>query len=110
MGSNAFTFGMIFMGNDVDSRIDAIDTLRHEYGHAVHFKQIGVFSYTAFVAIPSMIGYWTDVPTEKYYSQPYEYIADVLGGVNRIYRGEPYPYSISPAAAATYWALTLIMP
>ena len=104
IGTDAFSFGIIFMGNEVGNRSDAKETVMHEYGHNVHFRQIGLINYFIYVAVPSLIGYWTDIPYEKYYSQPYEYIADLFGNVDR----QPYSYS-----SATedwwwiYWATTL---
>ena len=103
MGTDAFSCGVVFLGSDVSKRSDSISLVQHEYGHAVHFAQIGAPSYTAFVAVPSIIGYWSNIPTEKYYSQPWEYCADVLGGVSRTYRGVPYPYTISEWQGALYW-------
>ena len=107
IGVNAFSFGAIFLGEDVGNRIDAIDTVKHEYGHSVHFSQIGPNTYTAMVMIPSMIGFWSGVPNDIYYSQPYEYIADYLGGVNRNngeYKYMPFSESIS----VIYWGITMI--
>ena len=84
IGNNAFSFGALFIGNDVNDP----NTIKHENGHAIHYDQIGPRNYFFFVAIPSLYGYWTDVPYDEYYSQPWERIADELGGVDR----PSYPY------------------
>ena len=109
MGMNAFSFGIVFMGNDVKYRSDAEDTVRHEYGHAVHYNQIGFKNYMVTVAIPSLIGYWSDVPTEYYYSQPWEYAADYWGGVKRTYNGSAYPYLISSMEGLAYWIMSVFL-
>ena len=105
IGRNAFSFGMIFMGNNVKK----VDTVRHEYGHSVHFSQIGAKNYLVAVAIPSLIGYWTDVPYTEYYSLPWEYTADMLGNVKR--DGGEYTYT--PWIREhwkLYWGATLLLP
>ena len=91
----AFSFGALFIG----SEITTANTIKHEYGHYRHFQQIGLPAYTVLVAIPSLYGYWTNVPYEDYYRQPCEYVADELGNAERpagylsaedIARGEQY--------------------
>ena len=57
MGTNVASFGVIFMGPDADQRQNAIEDVKHEYGHSVHFSQIGIVNYAATVAILSLIGY-----------------------------------------------------
>ena len=105
-GDSAFTFGIIFMGGDSKSPFH----LRHEYGHAVHFQQIGPLPYTITVAIPSVTCYWINqvAPgTFNYYSLPWEYTADRLGDVPYDAPGRNY----SPKAIITgnlYYALTLV--
>ena len=105
IGDNAFSFGAIFMGDEVDD----VDSVRHEYGHSVHFSQIGAKKYLLFVAIPSLFGYWTDVAYSDYYSQPWEYTADMLGNVNR----DDGNYKYAPWIRANwekYWSATLLFP
>jgi len=87
IGNNAFSFFFIFLGDDVDERIDKIETVQHEYGHAVHLSLIGASTYLVHVFIPSVIGFhWGgDEYHDNYYSHVYEYTAEVLGGVNRKY-------------------------
>ena len=53
----------------------------------------------------SMLGF-RDGPIgfNEYYSQLWEHIADILGGVIRTKKGLPYPYETSSKDAAKYWA------
>jgi len=98
-GKSSFSFGVIFMGDDVEQH----DTVRHEYGHSVHFSQIGPHKYFKYVAIPSLKGFWGE--TEDYYSQPWECAADVLGGV------ESRPKGTDILRRAEYfWRFTLLIP
>jgi len=106
MDDNAFSYGIIFLGSNVTST----ETLKHEYGHSVHMDQIGVLSYTVNVFIPSLIGFWSGVPYDEYYSQAYEYVADMLGGVERTLYGQPYKYSITNVEASFYYLYTLLFP
>ena len=57
--------------------------IKHEYGHHLQFLELGKEKYTKYVAIPSLYGYWSDVDYKDYYSQPWEYGADLYGGVTR---------------------------
>ncbi len=77
-------FGVIFLNTDVNS----VNTLNHEYGHYLQEKQLGSVQYIGRVAIPSVLTcgfsmYIKKVPSEVYYSLPWEYTADALGGVTR---------------------------
>ena len=104
IGENAFSFGIIVMGNKVTD----VDDVRHEYGHAVHMSQIGIGPYLITSAIPSLIGFWTGIEYDYYYSQPWEYIADYLGGVTRddgAYNYAPWADSV----AKYYWLTTLMI-
>ena len=111
IGQEAFSFGVVFMGDQVNNRSDAIATVQHEHGHSVHFSQIGPINYLNYVAIPSLLGYWTNVPTEEYYSQPYEYVADRFGNVQRTNNGMPYQYSKTTEEWwLAYWIFTAVAP
>ena len=84
IGENAFSFGMIFLGHDIDGEEQSdINVVKHEYGHSVHYQQIGMFAYIKHVAIPSLKGFWLGYDEINYYSQVQEYTADVLGNVIR---------------------------
>ena len=88
-----FSAGMIILGAGLNADENGISTLRHEYGHVVHLSQIGWESYITWVLIPSVTNYWRGVLYVDYYSQPWEYIADKLGNVNRTYNSQPYQYA-----------------
>ena len=101
MEDNAFSFGVILMGTGVSDE----STVRHEYGHCVHLSQIGVRNYASKVAIPSVVSFWSGTTYDSYYSQPWEYIADELGNVNR----SGYQYSNHAAKNAQfYWLFTAL--
>ena len=97
IGKNAFSFGIIFLGNEVSD----METLQHEYGHSVNFALIGMPKYIVKVFVPSLVGFWSGVDYAKYYSLPWEYVADVLGNVNR----SGYEYS---QATQKLWILYLL--
>ena len=68
--------------------------LRHEYGHTIQLKNLGVKNYYKYVVKPSVARYWktkNKINTEiynwdTYYSTPWEYQADQYGGAVRQYR------------------------
>ena len=103
-GKSGFSFGMVFFGSEIDD----INLVRHEYGHAVHLSHIGFVNYAKKAVIPSLCDYWEGVPYGRYYSEPQEYIADILGGAERTYLGAPYPYEISNGTAIMYYLYSLI--
>ena len=76
MGANAFSYGVIVMGNS--EKIKEND-VKHEYGHFVQLCFLGKDKYNRYIAIPSLKGYFRD--DKYYYSQPWEYGADLFGGV-----------------------------
>ena len=106
-----FSFGAIFLGKDAETWTNGVQELRHEYGHCVHFSQIGPMNYFLVVAIPSLIGH-SFVETKDYYSQPWEYVGEILGNVtNRTYQGQPYQYSENASLyAVLYWLYTRSLP
>ena len=62
--------------------------------------EIGPVNYVTKILIPSVNGFWNP-PAIPYYSQPWEYLADLFGGVERI------GYNHTPNAhqdALDYWA------
>ena len=98
---DAFSCGIIFIGNDVSDP----NTVKHEYSHYIHLLLVGIDNYVGRVVLPSVIGYASNVPYDVYYSQPWEYIAEILGGVNRT----GYSYSeFSDTNGALYMLFTLI--
>ena len=64
----------------IGDKVGDKNKVKHEYGHYLQLQEIGFAKYTYHVAIPSLEGYWNDV--DNYYSQPWEYGADLLGGVD----------------------------
>jgi len=92
-----FSFGVIFVGDEVDST----NLLRHEYGHVLQLKEIGVWGYIQFVAMPSVACFWATeagvLPSNLYYNLPWENIADRYGGAKRDY------YSGMTELADNYW-------
>ena len=106
-----FSFGAIFVGRDAKNWDIAVETMQHEYGHCVHMSQIGVIPYFVTVAIPSLIGH-ANVEYDEYYSQPWEYIPEILGGVTTRpgNNGQPYPYSSDASRNAfLYWIFTFLI-
>ncbi|MBQ2809517.1 MAG: hypothetical protein IJF11_01345 [Clostridia bacterium] len=103
IGGNAFSYGAIFAGD-----ISEID-LKHEYGHYKQFKEIGLKKYTLYVALPSLYGYWSGVDYDDYYSQPWEYGADLYGEITELRKDknlEAYPYRVnSRQIYESYWRL-----
>ena len=63
--------------------VDDPDLVRHEYAHAVHLAHIGPLDYALKVAMPSAISFHSNPDNSDYYSQPWEYIADMLGGADK---------------------------
>ena len=103
LDNSGFSFGFIGLGPNVDAQ-----TVRHEYGHYVHLRLIGWKNYIFKVAIPSLYDFASDIEYEYYYSEPQEYIADLLGNVNRTYYGNPYCYNISNVEAFAYFIYSII--
>lgn len=87
--TGAATFGLIAMGDGNLSKSEFPEVLNHEYGHSVHFRQVGAYTYLTTTAIPSLIGAglttFKILPYQYYYNLPWERTADYLGGVNRGY-------------------------
>ena len=107
MGSSALSFGIILMGSENLTRTDFEDTLNHEYGHYEHMKQIGVIAYAITAALPSLCGaglsYCVPFVSENYTSQPWERVANQLGGVDDTYLPG------ANTAGALYYLYTLII-
>ena len=70
------SLGVIFLyTGEVDSSI-----VKHEYGHVLQLGIVGLPNYLLFTALPS---YKSDPRDPYYYSNPWERVADCLGGVDR---------------------------
>lgn len=67
-------------------RKDNEDGIKHEYGHSIQSRILGPL-YLLLIGLPSLLGniYCSHFHKDSqwYYRQPWEYWADVLGGVQR---------------------------
>ena len=93
-GGRSFSLGVLFISPELKAgNRYSIDTVKHEYGHTVQLKRLGLAVYLKAVARPSMKSKETG---REYYSLPWEVTADMLGGVEREHaegseeRGEAY--------------------
>ena len=97
IGDNAFSFGIMVIGDDVTS----YNTIRHEYGHYLQLQEMGWGDFIINVAIPSVTGFILEEQGKlqyPYLSLPWEYDASLRGG-DTIIKG------IKPIHYLTYWDL-----
>ena len=78
------------MKSDTPEVLKTKHTLNHEYGHILQEQEMGTFKYFFIVAIPSVSFNYLSLNTkyhteEYYYNLPWEYDADIRGGVTRDY-------------------------
>lgn len=73
------SFGIIFLRHAIDAcrPEDAADELRHEYGHILQLRQLGLIRFALCIGIAS----WRQWGEGEYYQRPWEITADLLGGV-----------------------------
>ena len=72
--------GVIFLNRDeLSTKPESIETVKHEYGHTVQESILGSYKYIKYIAIPSL----THRDPTNYYSNPWELTADLFGGVER---------------------------
>ena len=71
------SFGILFISRKSNKFKVPEDVVRHEYGHALQLKKMGVIKYTIFIGIPSLL----NLGKGKYYDKPWEITADILGEV-----------------------------
>ena len=77
------SFGILFISRRVNKYKNPEDVVRHEYGHALQLKEMGLIKYTMFIGIPSLL----NLGDGYYYDKPWEITADILGGVrSRIHK------------------------
>ncbi len=84
IGQQAFSLGIMFIGDDVASRPDPEKTVRHEYGHTVQYANMGLFGYIEEVGIPSLTAYYLKKQEQlpyDYHSSPWESKANEHGDV-----------------------------
>lgn len=107
VSGGAFSFGVVIFDDSYTENNGGIDVVKHEYGHIMHLNQIGVFTYAAKVAFPSLICAGLTnigkIPDKYYHSIPTEYIADQLGGANH-----KNVTSWEDVAGFVYWLWTFI--
>ena len=100
----SFSFGFIGMSH---SQLSA-NVLKHEYGHTVQMRNMGVVDYTAEVAIPSLTINLLDrhgkLPYD-YYSYPWEAEANQLGG-STLSQAAMSP--LPTGGYTSYWDLLLL--
>jgi len=86
----SFSFGFIGLSKKQQSS----ETLNHEYGHTIQFKNMGIVNYTTNVAVPSLtinLLHRAGKLKSDYYGAPWESEAGLLGGMNRQYSNKPWP-------------------
>ena len=74
--SRSGTFFVMFLSRRTSELNNPEDVVRHEYGHTQQMEEVGVFTFIAFYAIPSILNKGDD-----YYEKPCESTADVFGNV-----------------------------
>jgi hypothetical protein len=77
-GNRSGSFGVLFITRETNERAHPEDMVRHEYGHVVQLKQLGVVKYAVGIMIPSWLE-WD--PNPNYYARRCEITADIFGGV-----------------------------
>ena len=102
-------FDVIWLNHDLDPNEedpfnqDHINTLNHEYGHILQEKEFGTKKYIGVVFVPSatynLLSRYSDSLRDNYHNMPWEYDADMRGGVNRGYA--PWAQTVSNI----YWAV-----
>ena len=76
-GDRSGSFGAIFLTYETNDREHPEDMVRHEYGHTVQLKELGLINYALCIAIPSA----EEWGHGEYYSKPWELSADMYGHV-----------------------------
>ncbi len=84
----SFSFGLIGLGRNVSSLPYAEEELRHEYGHFLQLKKMGIVRYIMYIARPS-VKIWGK---GYYYLQPWERDADIRAGVDSTARCTRHDY------------------
>ena len=76
-GDRSGSFGALFITRETNFREHPEDMVRHEYGHTLQLKELGVINYTLCIGIPSYFEWGSG----EYYSKPWEITADAYGKV-----------------------------
>lgn len=76
------SFGAVFIGEYFRDN----NAIRHEYGHSVQLKKVGLVLYTTIIVLPSVFCFQLYkkeiISYEEYYNLPWERNASELGGAN----------------------------
>ena len=86
----SFSFGLIGLSRYQQSAA----MLRHEYGHRLQLRKLGLWRYIRRVAVPSVTANLLsrrDKLPYDYYGSPWEAEADQLGQVQRCRDNRPWP-------------------
>lgn len=103
----AFSYGAIFLGSQYSSNDYGQKMLNHEYGHFLQLREYGFASYTSTIAIPSVTCNLldrADLLPWTYYSSPWEYEADQLGGVTR---SNDAPWASDVSSSYSYFSVAV---
>ena len=71
-GGRSGSFGAIFLAKG-----SGIDSIHHERGHNWQLMMMGIANYGFMIGLPS----WREWSTRQYYDRPWDFTADVFGGV-----------------------------
>ena len=80
------SYGILFISRKINKYKSPEDVVRHEYGHALQLKKMGIIRYTLFIGIPSLL----NIGEGRYYDKPWEITADILGEVRSRIHKERY--------------------
>ena len=80
------SYGILFISRKINNYKTPEDVVRHEYGHAMQLKKMGIIRYTLFIGIPSLL----NIGDGRYYDKPWEVTADILGEVHSRKHKERY--------------------
>lgn len=104
IGNNAGSYGIMFLGNEVNSA----NVVKHEYGHKVQWENKGIINFTLDVAIPSVtiniLGRMERLPYD-YYSYPWEAAANKLGDASLTESWKP---ALPKGGYSSYWDLVAL--
>lgn len=88
--ASGLSFAVIFLG----SKVRDLNLVRHEYGHRIQLRKMGIFRYIKKVFLPSITANLLDrlgkLPYD-YYGSPWEAEADRLGEVKRKKPAKAWP-------------------
>lgn len=97
-GDRSGSFGILFITRETNTRRNAEDVVRHEYGHVIQLRKLGVVKYALGIMLPS----WQEWDANtNYYARRCEITADIYGGVEsrqyttaEIYSGFNYLHKV----------------